>query len=72
MGVYVKDLSILTKGRSLEDIIIVDNNIGSYSSNLDNGIPIKSYFGSPTDSMLKSLSMYLMKLKDVVDVRQNI
>ena len=72
MGVYVKDLSILTNGRSLEDIIIVDNNIGSYSSNLDNGIPIKSYFGSPTDSMLKSLSMYLMKLKDVVDVRQNI
>ena len=72
MGVYVKDLSILTNGRSLEDIIIVDNNIGSYSSNLDNGIPIKSYFGSPTDSMLKSLSMYLMKLKDVADVRQNI
>ena len=68
----MKDLTILTNGRSLEDIIIVDNNIGSYSSNLENGIPIKSFFGSPSDSMLKSLSKYLMRLKDVDDVRPRI
>jgi TFIIF-interacting CTD phosphatase-like protein len=44
-GVYVKDLTILTNGRNLKDIIIVDNSVGSYSSNLENGIPIKSYLG---------------------------
>ena len=51
-GVYVKDLSILLHNRSLKDIIIVDNKIESYSSNLENGIPITSYYGQEDDEML--------------------
>jgi TFIIF-interacting CTD phosphatase-like protein len=51
----VKDLNILNGGRDLKDIIIVDNKVGSYSSHLENGIPIKSFMGDPTDNMLSSL-----------------
>jgi TFIIF-interacting CTD phosphatase-like protein len=43
--VYVKDLIILQSGRSLEDMVIVDNKIESYASNLENGIPITDYLG---------------------------
>ena len=42
---YVKDLMILLSGRTLEDIVIVDNKIESYASNLENGIPITDYLG---------------------------
>lgn len=53
----------------LQDIIIVDNKIESYSSNLENGIPIKSYYGEDNDNRLPHLVKHLMKLKDVRDVR---
>jgi TFIIF-interacting CTD phosphatase-like protein len=43
--VYVKDLSLLLNGRDIKDVIIIDNKVESYSSNLENGIPIKSYYG---------------------------
>lgn len=62
-------MSILLNSRDLKDIIIVDNKIESYSSNLDNGIPISSYLGKNDDKMLKLLRKYLMKLKDKEDVR---
>ena len=71
-GVYVKDLSILLNNRSLKDILIVDNKIESYSSNLENGIPITSYYGEEEDKMLCILRKYLLKLKDVEDVREHI
>lgn len=70
--VFIKDLSILQGGRVLQDIIIVDNKIESYSSNLENGIPIISYYGQEGDTMLKKLAKYLLKLKDSSDVRMNI
>jgi CTD small phosphatase-like protein 2 len=70
--VFIKDLSILQGGRVLKDIIIVDNKIESYSSNLENGIPIISYYGQEGDTMLKKLAKYLLKLKDSSDVRMNI
>ena len=44
-SVYVKDLMILLGERTLEDIVIVDNKIESYASNLENGIPITDYLG---------------------------
>lgn len=56
----------------MEDIIIVDNKIESYSSNLENGIPIISYYGQHGDIMLKKLAKYLLKLKDAPDVRVKI
>ena len=58
--------------RVLGDIIIVDNKIESYSSNLENGVPIVSYYGQEGDIMLKKLARYLLKLKDAEDVRDNI
>lgn len=69
---FVKDLTILLNNRSLKDIIIVDNKIESYSGNLENGIPIISYYGQDDDQMLKKLSKYLLKLKDKCDVRDTI
>lgn len=54
----------------IRDIIIVDNKIESYSSNLENGIPIISYYGEPGDIMLKKLAKYLLRLKDASDVRE--
>lgn len=71
-AVFIKDLSILLGKRVLGDIIIVDNKIESYSSNLENGIPIVSYYGQEGDIMLKKLARYLLKLKDAEDVRDNI
>ncbi|TNV87330.1 hypothetical protein FGO68_gene2233 [Halteria grandinella] len=68
--VFIKDLSILLGGRVIRDIIIVDNKIESYSSNLENGIPIISYYGEPGDIMLKKLAKYLLRLKDASDVRE--
>jgi TFIIF-interacting CTD phosphatase-like protein len=67
--VYIKDLQILTKGRTLEDVIIVDNKIESFCSHLENGIPIKSFMGENDDNRLIYLVKHLMKLKDVKDVR---
>lgn len=68
---YIKDLSILLGNRQLSDIIIVDNKVESYSSNLENGIPIISYYGQEGDMMLKKLAIYLKKnIKDAEDVRQ--
>jgi endonuclease V-like protein UPF0215 family len=63
---------LLQGGRVLKDIIIVDNKIESYSSNLENGIPIISYYGQQGDIMLKKLAKYLLKLKDAPDVRVKI
>jgi hypothetical protein len=70
--VFVKDLSILLNGRSLKDTIIVDNKIKSYSSNLENGIPITSYVGQENDQMLIKLEKYLIRLKNDEDVRKTI
>lgn len=43
--VYVKDLNILLGGRTLADMVIVDNKIESYASHLENGIPITDFIG---------------------------
>lgn len=56
--------------RELSNIIIVDNKVESYSSNLENGIPIISYYGQEGDEMLKNLASYLIRtLKYSEDVR---
>lgn len=68
--VYVKDLNILLADRTLADIVIVDNKIESYASNLENGIPITDYVGQENDDMLLILNRYLLKLRKVSDVRE--
>lgn len=51
-------------------MVIVDNKIESYASNLENGIPITDYLGQEEDDMLENLERYLIKLQDADDVRQ--
>jgi hypothetical protein len=59
--VYVKDLTILLSGRRLQDILIVDNKVESYASNLANGVPITDFLGQEDDQMLEWLERYLMR-----------
>ena len=59
-SVYVKDLNVLLNNRTLSDIVIVDNKIESYASNLENGIPILDYIGQEDDEMLVILKKYLL------------
>lgn len=71
-GIFVKDLSKL--GRSLKDVIIVDNTVLCFAYQLNNGVPILSYYGDgqPCDSELIDLKDFLLYLKDFSDVRQPI
>ena len=41
----MKDLTILLNGRRIEEMVIVDNKVESYASNLENGIPITDFLG---------------------------
>lgn len=69
---FIKDLKILEEGRSLSDVVIVDNNIQSFFLQLSNGIPIYDYTGDKNDEVLLSLTTYLKSFLDVSDVRQKI
>lgn len=65
--IFVKDLRVF--GRKLSNIVLVDNAPYSYMMQLDNAIPIIPYYRGKEDDELVSLEQYLMKLKDVEDVR---
>ncbi|XP_029128776.1 uncharacterized protein LOC114916369 [Cajanus cajan] len=62
-----KDLRIL--GVDLAKVAIIDNTPDMFRLQVNNGIPIKSWFDDPTDSALISLMPFLEKLVDVDDVR---
>lgn len=66
-GCFVKDLSRL--GRSLRDIVIVDNTAWSYSLQPHNGIPVSTWVSSKSDTQLKDLLPLLQLLVQVPDVR---
>lgn len=59
--IYIKDLKILEEGRSLRDIVIVDNNVQSFFLQLSNGIPIYEYTGDKSDTMFPLLTDYLLQ-----------
>ena len=67
----IKNLEILLSGRSLLDIIIIDNKSSNYCEHSLNGIPITDYHGDLKDTGLYDLRDYLMRrLPEIEDVRK--
>lgn len=66
-GVFIKDMSKL--GRSMKDIIIIDNSPTSYSFQPENGMPILSWYEDQNDTKLYDLIPVLALMSQVHDVR---
>ena len=68
-GIYIKDLKIFD--RKINNMIIIDNNPISYDNNIENGIPILSWYDNINDNELLKLLPILkyMSNSNVNDVR---
>jgi len=54
----------------MKDIVIIDNSAYSFGFNVNNGVPILSYYDHPEDKELFHLMDYLRMLVKVNDVRE--
>ena len=69
-GIYIKDLKKLN--RNLKDLIIVDNSPLAYAFDMDNGLPIKTWYEDKDDVELGKIAKILEFLAKTKDVRKYI
>ena len=65
----MKDLRIIAN-RDMKDMVIVDNSVYSFAYQIDNGIPIISFYHEPSDEEMLHLIFYLNCLATCEDVRE--
>lgn len=66
-GYYVKDLSRVN--RDLTRTVLVDNNAFCFLPQLNNGIPVSSFYDDVNDTALTVLTNFLERLEGETDVR---
>ena len=69
-GIYIKELKRLN--RDLKDVIIVDNSPLAYAFDMENGLPIKSWYEDKNDTEFEKIMPLLEFLALVDDVRDYI
>lgn len=69
-GYWVKDLKKVSRlGHYLKNIVVVDDSPRKLERNYGNHIRISAFEGNPTDRELEKLAAYLLRLKDIENVR---